>query len=106
MGKIYGSWCGNPEGTAEDKIRCIATIYSTHISGRQCERKRGHGPNKAYCKQHNPERIKQVEDAKDKAYDDKYKKLKAQDKRNEILNEMATGLTNSELKKCHIRFKK
>lgn len=49
----YGCWAGYPEGTRENKEHCIAEVYGwpSHISY-QCQRKRGHGPNGEFCKQH------------------------------------------------------
>lgn len=40
----------------EDFTRCVESVYSDYGS-HQCERKRGHGPDGLYCKQHNPEAI-------------------------------------------------
>lgn len=49
----YGVWAGNENGQAENTTRCIAEVAPecgwTH---HQCSRKRGHGPNGLYCKQH------------------------------------------------------
>jgi hypothetical protein len=51
----YGAWAGNPKGQAEAKDRCVYEVC-TYIGNwphfHQCNRKRGHGPNKEYCKQH------------------------------------------------------
>jgi hypothetical protein len=49
----YGTWAGNPKGQSEDLNCCVESVYGTgrYISG-QCSRKRGHGPNGEYCKQH------------------------------------------------------
>ena len=49
----YGVWPGYPQGKAEDPCRCIEEIWPawTRIP-RQCSRKRGHGPDGLYCKQH------------------------------------------------------
>ena len=45
----YGEWAGNPKGHPENTTRCI-------VEGRfmfpQCYRKRGHGKDGLYCKQH------------------------------------------------------
>ena len=50
----YGAWGGNPNGTREDPERCIEEIWP--VDGKwiphQCSRKRGHGPDGLYCKQH------------------------------------------------------
>lgn len=53
MTRIYANWAGNPKGIKEDLTRCIESVFSEsdYISG-QCSRKRGHGPDGLYCKQH------------------------------------------------------
>lgn len=51
----FGAWAGNPEGTPEDVTRCIEEIWNIGSRGwipHQCSRKRGHGPDGLYCKQH------------------------------------------------------
>lgn len=50
----YGVWAGNPQGTPEDPNRCIEKVYPKQLweVSHQCQRKRGHGPNGEYCKQH------------------------------------------------------
>lgn len=52
--RIYGRWAGNPNGQPEDVTRCIQEIWGGDAwsRGSQCQRKRGHGPNGLYCKQH------------------------------------------------------
>jgi len=53
MARKYGQWVGNPKGRAEDKTRCIEEVFSgLSPGGYQCQRKRGYGPRKQYCKQH------------------------------------------------------
>lgn len=51
----YGTWAGEPNGRVEDTRRCIEAVRRSHtiVSG-QCSRKRGHGPNGEFCKQHAP----------------------------------------------------
>lgn len=51
--RIYGRWAGNERGVREDTTKCIKSIFhdGSYISS-QCSRKRGHGPNGLYCKQH------------------------------------------------------
>ena len=49
----YGCWAGNPNGKREDPKRCIEEIWPTGSwIPCQCSRKRGHGPDGLYCKQH------------------------------------------------------
>ena len=53
----YGCWGGNRAGLAEDKDRCVESIWHNHSPGGygdQCSRKRGYGPNGEFCKQHDP----------------------------------------------------
>jgi hypothetical protein len=51
--RFYGVWGGCPQGTPEDPERCIEEIWG-HVGWvpRQCSRKRGHGPDGLYCRQH------------------------------------------------------
>lgn len=49
--RVYGQWAGNERGTPEDTTRCIEEVRPMWVSY-QCTRKRGHGPNGLYCKQH------------------------------------------------------
>ena len=48
----YGHWQSKPE----DTTRCIVAVTPPGLWGigewHQCYRKRGHGPNGEYCKQH------------------------------------------------------
>jgi hypothetical protein len=50
----YSVWNGNPSGNPEDPSRCIEEIWPTDGGWipYQCSRKRGHGPDGLYCKQH------------------------------------------------------
>ena len=50
----YGMWTGNPRGTPEDKTLCVSDVHDPDCrpAFHQCSRKRGHGPNGEYCKQH------------------------------------------------------
>ncbi len=51
--RYYGKWGGNPRGARENKDHCIAECYENWTRRfYQCTRKRGHGPNGDYCKQH------------------------------------------------------
>jgi hypothetical protein len=47
----YGVWGGCPMGQAEDPTSCIEEVWSPGYP-QQCSRKRGHGPDGLYCKQH------------------------------------------------------
>lgn len=54
--KSYGAWAGNPKGQAPDYELCCEEVWSRDRWSRchQCSKKRGHGPDGAYCKQHDP----------------------------------------------------
>lgn len=50
----YRVWAGCPGGIKEDTTRCICSVRDQGRSplSSQCSRKRGHGPDGLYCKQH------------------------------------------------------
>lgn len=53
--RIYGAWAGNLKGRPEDITHCVKEVWpSTGVGwiSYQCQRKRGHGPDGLYCKQH------------------------------------------------------
>ena len=52
--RIYGQWAGDPNGQLENPANCIEENRRIRMWGRgaQCTRKRGHGPDGLYCKQH------------------------------------------------------
>lgn len=79
--KRYGVWAGNPKGIIEDVTRCIGTVYSNRCSSRQCSRKREHGLDKLYCKQHDPDRIAAKIIAKDVIWQKNYDIKEAYHKR-------------------------
>jgi len=55
----YGVWAGDKTGHAANYDRCCASLHDKyHPGGYQCTRKRGFGPDEAYCKQHDPEAVK------------------------------------------------
>lgn len=50
----YGKWSGRPEGNKPNYDNCCAEIpraKGAYIM-KQCERRKGYGPNGNYCKQH------------------------------------------------------
>jgi hypothetical protein len=57
----YGVWNGCPQGQSQDPYRCIEEVWPTDGSWipYQCCRKRGHGPNGLYCKQHAKKHIRE-----------------------------------------------
>jgi hypothetical protein len=73
--KSYGAWGGNPSGTVPNYLFCCVAVRP---SGRwpvphQCRKPRGHGPDGAYCKQHDPVVVKAREDARDARGAEKWK---------------------------------
>ena len=61
----YAAWAGNPKGHKPDPDECAATVYHNHSRMfTQCSRKRGHGPEQAFCKQHDPVAVKKRNDEK------------------------------------------
>lgn len=57
----YGAWAGFPKGHSPNFTRCCEKVFGDRTSppgGYQCLRPRGHGPDGAYCKQHDPAAVK------------------------------------------------
>ena len=51
--RVYEKDYFNPAGIPEDETRCIVPILQeSGFSPMQCSRKRGHGIDDLYCKQH------------------------------------------------------
>lgn len=50
----YRVWAGSPNGTRENKENCVQDVADggRSVLSHQCNRKRGHGPNGEYCRQH------------------------------------------------------
>lgn len=49
----YGQWAGNKKGYPQDPQRCVYEVMQPHsYMFAQCNRKRGHGYDGLYCKQH------------------------------------------------------
>ena len=75
--KSYGAWAGRPAGTRPDFTRCCAEVADTSTGWtrfHQCSRKRGHGPDEAYCKTHDPAAVKAKRDEAQRKYDEKWAK--------------------------------
>lgn len=49
---VYGDWSGNPKGCVENLSQCIEEVWGTPWVPYQCKRKRGHGANGLFCRQH------------------------------------------------------
>lgn len=68
----YNQWAGNSAGRKPDYERCCEEVSPSGVSSltmfRQCNRKRGFGPDKAYCKQHDPEARKARQAERDRKY--------------------------------------
>lgn len=77
--KRYGAWAGFPNGRKPDIDRCCEEVSSGTRGAlfHQCWRKRGHGPDRAYCKQHDPATVQ----AKRDAWEAKYQRQRAIDDR-------------------------
>ena len=72
--EAYAAWTGNPEGNRPDYARCCQAVWSRDrwSKGDQCVRKRGYGPDGAYCKQHDPAAVKARNEAKKTHYNAKW----------------------------------
>lgn len=49
--RLYGRWAGKPTGEKEDPELCLEEVWDRFMA-HQCLRRRGHGPDGAFCKQH------------------------------------------------------
>lgn len=76
----YGAWSGNPKGRPPIMDKCCVEVWSTDkfSMSSQCSRKRGYGPESAYCKVHDPAYVKEKREAQDRAYNEKMNKLRYQ----------------------------
>jgi hypothetical protein len=57
----YGAWAGFPAGHKPNFALCCEEVSDNSTRWpryHQCSKKRGHGPDGAYCKQHDPEVVK------------------------------------------------
>lgn len=74
--KSYGSWAGNEAGHKPNFTKCCESVRSNsswHSS--QCTRSRGYGPDEAYCKTHDPDKVAARRRASSRAY---YEKINAE----------------------------
>ena len=74
--EAYGCWAGNPCGVATDLNLCCERVWGREVwsHGHQCQRPRGFGPDKAYCKQHDPAAKAARRKKSDEAYALKFNK--------------------------------
>jgi len=79
----YNKWAGNPQGHGPDYDRCCVEIWPKDKWGMtsryQCKRARGFGPDKAYCKIHDPAKAEARRVASDKRYYEKINKQRYND---------------------------
>lgn len=63
----YGAWAGFTAGHKPDFALCCEEVSDRERWARrhQCSKKRGYGPDGAYCKQHDPEAVKARQAASD-----------------------------------------
>lgn len=62
----YGVWAGLPNGHKPDFAACCEEVSDSSTRWplyHQCSKKRGYGPDGAYCKQHDPDVVKAREAA-------------------------------------------
>lgn len=77
----YGSWAGFPDGFAAKPENCAHEVFRDyrHL---QCPRKRGYGPEGAYCKQHDPEAVAKKRAERDAKWEAEWKEKQRQHARN------------------------
>jgi hypothetical protein len=76
----YGAWAGFPQGHKPDFTRCCETVWNRERFSRhyQCTKPRGHGPDGAYCKQHDPAAVKARDEASRARHNAKWNKERYQ----------------------------
>lgn len=75
--KRYNVWGGNPNGVPYDPSRCAETVWDNHLS-HQCRRKNGHGHMGLYCKQHDPEFVKERDEERRQRADREWQERRKQ----------------------------
>ena len=85
-------------------LNCVKEVWSNFVSY-QCQRKRGFGPGKRFCKQHNPIAIKAKDKIKEDIRNKKLDKIVQKDKRFKILLKMAKGIPTNKLHNYKIKGK-
>ena len=98
LGKTYGT------NSPENPSRCVVEVWANFVSY-QCQRKRGYGPGKRFCKQHNPITIEAKEKIKEDIRRKKLDKIASKSKRIKILLEMAEGIPTNKLHRYKMRAK-
>lgn len=71
----YGIWAGHPHGYAPNFTFCCEEVgreLGRWTTYGQCSRKRGHGPDGAYCKTHDPEVVAKRRKDSESRGNDKY----------------------------------
>jgi hypothetical protein len=76
----YGAWGGRPSGNPPDFTRCCYEVFSSErgVMHHQCANRRNAGPDKAYCKVHDPEAVKARAAASDRKYRDETNRQQVQ----------------------------
>lgn len=92
----YGDWAGSPKGNRPDPNHCceeVSDSVASHLF-HQCGRKRGYGPEGAYCKQHSPEEVAKRRAAAKAKYDaqmEKWRRDRAGGSAINIIEQIAAG---------------
>ncbi len=86
----YGGWGGNRDGFKPDPYRCCQEVHSPDRFALfyQCSRKRGYGPEGAYCKQHDPAFVAE----KNRAAQAKYKEQRMRERPKWYAHKMLAAL--------------
>ena len=82
----------------EDKTRCIADVLES--SGwfcHQCYRKRGHGTDGLYCKQHDPKRVTAKRNEKSNKFNEEQDRKEQEFKRIQVALKLCKGIPTDEL---------
>jgi hypothetical protein len=74
----YGAWAGFPKGHPPNYVMCCEEVSTNERWPKryQCSKKRGHGPDGAYCKLHDPAAVEARRKASDARSTEKWNKLR------------------------------
>ena len=91
-------WYGRDHNHRENEANCIEEIWGDKgWTQHQCSRRRGHGSDGLYCKQHDPDRIKKKREAENKEYELKQAARMRNENRRKLERDFCKPFTSAEL---------
>ncbi len=93
----YGAWAGDPKGSPYRPGYCVREVNADKFHFCQCGRLAKYGPEKQYCKQHDPETIKAKEEKERLEREKAWKKGEEDYKRRSALAALAKGVPTQQI---------